>query len=659
MTEHRTRVTDPRAGVHTGSGDQINFVTWLLGANQHLFRAGITRLTLVREQRRRLLGCFVPPQKYGAAAERLESRGSVVLLDGPAGMGRRAAATMLLEQAPAPLRPVEELPATREEGAFEVSADDRYLLDLSNVSDGDYPAAERTLIYYRSIVEQGDARMVVVLPVDLGWMLHEDLSPLVVAMGRPRGHAVFSRHLRAREVPFGTADLNTGELQQLFESAPMRELARLAELVAEVRDSQRVGSSFPTWCAEAVAAATNWSDEVARQLREHRGAQGRALLLAAAMTSGAPAEVALRGAQLLLDELRHDSDDPIGLARADLGEQLADLGIQRSDDGRIVFRRLEYDGAVRKHFWTNFPDLRQAFRDWVARCVDIPELRADDRMNLIARFAEQAMASGCPDHICTLVEAWAGQQDGRFQAEAAAALELGLSHERYASFFRSRVYDWAATGRISPGLARVLTDVCRQVIAATHPEQAAVRLRHLALRHMEGEGQVAREALLALAHVNCRVFRRLVDRIVGPPLTEGATKLLLGLLDPVALRIDPFPYKEFVRGWRALLVARPVPEWTPLLYRWLDTVARGSLDEQRVAGSFIVAAAGDYEALNRLYAIVCRWWLSESATAVGTTRIPPEARRRVCELFCREIDALLGMGVWPTATETPGNGEEA
>ncbi|MEU1481483.1 hypothetical protein [Streptomyces sp. NPDC005760] len=654
MTGHRTTVSDPRSGVHTGSGDQFNFVTWMLGANEHLFRAGAARLTLVRAQRSRLVGCFVPPQHYGRAAERLEPRGSVVLLDGPPGLGRRAAATMLLEDAPTAVRPVEELPPTGEEGSFEVSADDRYLLDLSSVTDADYPAAERAMIQYRSVVEQGDARMVVVLPAGLGWMLHEDLSPLVVQLGRPRGRAVFSRHLRAREVAFDAEDLNTEELQHLFASAPMRELAQLAELVAEARDSQRYGTTFRTWCAEAVAAATNWAEEVARQLREHRGARERALLLAAAMVSDAPAEAALRGAQLLLDVLGHESDDLIGLARADLAEQLEQLDIERGDEGQIVFRRLAYDSAVRRHFWTNFPDLRPAFRDWVARCCHMPELRVRNRMDLIARFAEQSMATGCPDHVCTLVEAWAGQPGGRFRAEAAVALELGLSHERFGSYFRSRAYVWA-TGRISQGLAAVLTDVCRQVVAATHPEQAAVRLRHLALRQTGPERVAARDALLDLAHTNRRVFQRLADRIASLPLMAGADDLLVGLLDPASLRIVP-PYKEFALGWRALLMARPAVEWTPVLHRWLDALARKPLDH-RVVGSLIVAAAGDYVALNRLYVAVCDWTLLAVSDAPRASATDLEARQRVGALFCREIDVLLGLDVEHAASDPRQRGD--
>jgi hypothetical protein len=653
VTEGGTTVTDPQAGVHTGSGPQFN-VTWMMSANEHLFRAGTTRLTIVREQRRRLAGCFVRPRRYGQAVERLKRRGTVVLLDGPPGLGRRAAATMLLEEVPVAGRCIEELPAAWEEGTFEVSADDRYLLDLSSVTDADYPAAERSLIRYRSVVEQGEARLVVVLPIGLDWMLHEDLSPLVVTLERPRGRAVFSRHLRVRGVAFEPEQLDTDELRHLFATAPMRELARLAELVTEARDSRRYGTSFATWRDEAVAAASNWAGEVARQLREHRRAQARALLLAAAMVSDAPAEAALRAAQLLLEVLRHETDDPVGLARADLGEQLTELGIERSDDGRIVFRRLAYDSAVRRHFWTNFPDLRPAFRDWLSRCVELPELGAENRMNLIARFAEQALSTGCPDDLCMLVEAWTLQPGSRFRAEAAAALELGLSHEQYGSHFRSRVYTWV-TNRISRDLAHVLTDVCRQVIAATHPEQAAVRLRHLVSRQEGAERVAARTALLGLAQANQRVFRRLAQRIVAFPLTNGSADLLLGLLDPGSLRIEP-PQAEFTLAWRALLTVRPAAEWTPVLHRWLDNLARRASDD-RTADALIVAAAGDYVVLNRLYVAVCEWHTPPPTEPPSAELTPPEARQHISELFCREIDVLLGMDDTHSATDPRESGE--
>ncbi|MEU7578533.1 hypothetical protein AB0B50_13090 [Streptomyces sp. NPDC041068] len=548
---------------------------------------------------------------------------------------------MLLEEVPVAGKRLEELPAVWEEGAFEVSADDRYLLDLSSVTDADYPAAERSLIHYRSVVEQGDARLVVVLPIGLDWMLHADLSPLVVTLERPRGRAVFSRHLRVRGVPFEPEQLDTDELQHLFTTAPMRELARLAELVAEARDTRRYGTNFATWRDEAVDAATNWAGEVARQLREHRRAQARALLLAAAMVSDAPAEVALRSAQLLLEVLRHEADDSVGLARADLGEQLTELGIERSSDGRVVFRRLAYDSAVRRHFWTNFPDLRPDFRDWVERCIALPELRAESRMNLIARFAEQVLSTGRPDDLCSLVEAWTDHQRGRFRAEAAAALELGLSHEQYGSYFRSRVYSWV-TSRISPDLAHVLTDVCQQVIAATHPEQAAVRLRYLSFRQQGTARVAARKALLDVARANRRVFRQLTDRIASLPLTEDSAELLLELLEPVPLRIEP-PQQEFTLAWRALLVVRPVAEWKPVLHRWLDALARRPPDD-RMASALIVAAVGDYSVLNRLYVAVCQWQNTPlPSESPGVALIRPEVRRRISDHFCREIDVLLGM----------------
>lgn len=650
-----TAVSDPQSGVHTGSGDQYiyNKVIWHVGANERLLRSGATRLTIVREHRRRLARCFVRPRFYGRATERLTHPGSVVLLDGAPGTGRRAAATMLLEELPGAGNHMEELPLEYEEDVLDTKPGNRYLLDLSGVPEAGYSAAQRVLVRYRAVVEQSRSWMVAVLPAGLDWMLHADLAPLVVMLERPRGRAVFSKHLRVRGIDFESDQLDTEDLAHLFTAAPMRELARLAELVTEARDSKRYGTSFPAWRDEAVAAATNWSKLVSRHLRDHRDVEERALLLSAAMASGAAAEAVHSGAQRLLEALEYQHDGTPRLAQADLGEQLEALEVERDDDGRVRFTRLAYDNAVRRYFWENFPDLRPTFRTWVARCMELPGLRAEDRMRLVDRFAEQALASGRPEDLCVLVQEWT-QPRRMFRAEAAAVLELGLGHDQYGSFFRSRLYDWA-TGRISPDLARVLTDVCRQVVASTHPEQAAVRLRHLALRQSGQVAIAARTALLEVARGNRRVYSRLTDRLVSGPLGNGADDVLLGLLEPGDLRITP-PWQEFVLAWRALMLGTPAAAWTPLLRRWLTAMTRDPRGAH-VVKALLLAAVGDPALLNRLYVAVCEW-------AEGAMEDPPhglstsrEERERVAERFCREIDRALGVDGAHSAPATHGTRE--
>ncbi|GAA4695093.1 hypothetical protein [Streptomyces youssoufiensis] len=636
-------ISDPQGSVHSGSGNQYNFI-WH-GTPERLVRAGVTRLRIVRAYRQQLVRCFVPPQHYGRARDRMGVPGAVVLLDGPPGSGRRAAATVLLETVSVPGGRVEELPAEGDEEVFDAAADDRYLLDLSGVSDADYAKAQRTLTRYRGIIEQCGARMVVVLPAGLQWMLDQELSSQVERLERPRGRAVFARYLRVRGVDFEPEQLDTDALTHLFATAPMRELARLAELLVRARDGGRCGPGFDAWRDEAIAAATNWSEQVATELRDHRTGPERALLLTAAMISGAGADAVLSGAHSLLRILPHTQDETPRLEQAGLGEQLADLSIVTGDDDRVGFPRLAYDHAIRQHFWKNFPDLRAGFRDWVGQCMELPELRSENRMHLVAHFAEQALASGRPDDLCVLVERWTRPAAaGRLRAEAAATLELGLSHDEYGSRFRSRVYDWATNGHITAGLARVLIDICHQVMAATHPDQATVRLRHLALRQRGEEAAAARAALLDMARGNRRVFRRLTDQLVRDTATSARSfEILLALLEPEELRIGPPPWRELTLVWGAVMTARPAAVWAPLVRRWLSALVRRPADDQ-ILRVLLLATAGDYGLLNSLYAAACDWNKQPLIDGQPLTDAQQLDRERVAARFCQEIDVMQGVG---------------
>ncbi|MER6499141.1 hypothetical protein ABT218_06995 [Streptomyces sp. NPDC001455] len=665
-TSH-TQVHDPRGTVHSGSGNVNHFHFGPTAAGERRFRSGAARLRIQQEYRSHLTRCFVPPRHYGRAADALGRAGAVVLLDGPAGIGRRTAATMLLRDVSVDGDSIEELPLSLSlhEETPETLPDDHYLLDLSNVADENYPAAERTLVHYRSSVERSGARMVAVLPAGLDWMRDPDLYPLVVHLGRPPARYVFSRHLRAQGLAFGPDELATDGLMRMFATAPMSELARLARLIAQARDSHRNGTSFAEWRDKALEAATEWSAEVAKQLTEHRSVPERSLLLAAAMAEGASADAVHRAAERLLDVLRYQREDTPGLGQADLGERLKALSVERGDDGRAGFARLAYGGAVRRHFWENFPDARPDFRDWVGRCVELPELRAEDRTRMVARFSERALAAGRPDDLCELVERWTRPSaSGPFRAEATTALELGLIHERYGSYFRSRVYEWAWARKssLAPDLVAALTDVCRQVIAVTHPEQAVVRLRHLAQRQTGPEAEAARAALLELARGSRRLFRRLSERLVrsasspssrpGPEPGQGlgsgsgpgpgsGPDILLELLDPVPLRITP-PWQEFTRAWRSVMSTRPASAWEPTVRRWLTEHASRRVGA-RALKAVVDAAAGSSLWLSHLYTTACDWAERPDADASLETRARRDIRQRISERFCRNIDLVQGI----------------
>ncbi|MFD4241248.1 hypothetical protein ACFWP3_06595 [Streptomyces sp. NPDC058525] len=654
-----TSISDPQGPVHSGDGDQNNAYYYSIGLREPLVRAGVDRLEIVREHRKRLAKCFVWPGGYARATDRLVRPGAVVLLEGPPGIGRRSAATMLLVEASVPGSRIEELPIVREEEPFDPSSDDRYLLDMSSIGDSDYPAAQRTLMFYRALVEESGARLVAVAPSGLEWMLDAELAPLAVHLERPHGRAAFSRHLRVRGVRFEYEQLDHGDLPHLFETAPMRELDRLAGLVVQARDRAGRGTNFEHWRDEAMAAATNWSQQVAGDLRQHRGAEERALLLAASMTSGGPADTVLSTAHSLLGVLGHPPDETPKLARAGLSEQFEELSLAREDDGRVRFVRLAYDDAVRRHFWENFPELRSDFRDWVGECMQLPGLGAEDRARLVARFAEQVLRIDRPDDLHLLIEKWTHPSaEGRLRAEAAAALELGLSHERYGSRFRSHVFQWVTMARIAPDLARVLTVVCRQVMAVTHPEQAVVRLRHLALRQENPEDikAAARSALLELARGNRRLYGRLVHRLLPRARpADGGLEVLLALLDPAELRVHP-PWQAFVFAWRAVMAGKPARAWSPSVQRWLAALTLRRVGEE-VLNALLLAAYGDRDLLNQLYVMTRDWAESEPADTPEGLRAQRDDRLQTADRFCREIDLAQGVGDLASASGSQGTRE--
>lgn len=637
-----TSVNNPQGPLHSGGGNQYNY-HWFMESGEALARAGTGRLELVREYQFRLAQCFVRPSGYGRAAELLARPGAVVVLQGTPGTGRRATATMLLGEPFAYEGRIEELQADVEEEGPDPSPADRYLLDLSRVAEDEYAAAQRMLMRYRSLVEKHGARMVVVFPAGLERMLDAELVQLVVTLQRPRGRAVLSRHLRVRRVHFEHEQLSTDELRHMFDTAPMRDLDRLAELMLQARNGARYGTDFAHWRDEAMAAATNWSQQVAQQLREHRSGSERALLLAAAMMSGATADTIMGAADRLLELVEHPKDETPRLAQEGLGEQCEKLSLIRESDGRVCFGGLAYDAAVRRHFWENFPDLRERFRDWVGHCAEVSELGPEDRGRLVSRFAEQALSTGRPEDLCVLIERWTRSSDGdRLSAAAASTLELGLSHEQYGAHFRFRVYQWATARILRPRLARVLIGVCRYVIAVTHPEQAVVRLRHLALRNdVAGElRQEARAALLRLVGRNRRMYARAVMPLLPKTGEEGGKlDVLLALLDPVHLAIEP-PGQPFALAWRAVMGGKPAAVWRPLVERWLGLLARQKASD-RVLGALLLAASGDRNLLNQLYLTTYDW--ADSPADDRVEHVRREDRTRIAEVLCRKIDRAQGV----------------
>ncbi|MGW2257247.1 hypothetical protein ACWCXE_05115 [Streptomyces sp. NPDC001780] len=657
MTEQdRVTVNDPRGPVNNGEGHQ--YVFYGVGADW-MIRKGVESLRITREDRGRLANRFVPPVGYRIAAERLEKPGSVVLLEGPPGSGRRAAAIMLLhelgEDEGAGVEGVrfEELPATgKDENPLVPGMGDRFLLDLSGISDEEsYDKAQHRLAVRRSQVQEAGAHMVVVLPSGMGHAHTPDLEPHTVTLGRPRGIAVVTRYLRMDRMAFRSSDLGSTDLKRLCDRSPMRELARLAGLVRAARDSGRFGADFAGWLDQALHAVTDRAGEVGRQVATVRTAPERALLLATAVFEQARADTVYEAWHGLLKTVRHEEETTTELAGTDFGERLVALGIERDPDGRLHFERLAYADAVRTYFWANFPGTRDDLRDWIGRAAGLRGLTTDDRVNVVVRFGERALAVGRPDHLFDLVVRWADSATGvSCDPRAVAALELGLSHERFGGWFRRRIYECVRSGPLSNGLVRVLTNACLQSLGATHPHQAMVRLHYLAVRKGEAARE-AREALLDLSGRDRRLYRLLIDRLrdrarrephgAGPHL-QLLTELLRSDRAP-----DPPPWPDLFLGWETVFSQPPTELWNPLVSSWLNAAA-GDSTRKMALDVMVGATHGGTAALHRLYTIACDW--------AGSARHPSQAA--VATLFWQYIDHVQ-YGRTERADTGPRTTEEA
>ncbi|MFK4109311.1 hypothetical protein [Streptomyces sp. NPDC002176] len=627
MTERENvTVNDPHGPVNNGDGHQHNYYGV---AADWMIRKGVESLRISLEDRLRLADRFVRPVGYRSAADRLEKPGSILLLKAPSGSGRRAAAIMLLHELGEDADTdgqegrFDELPTTETEegrGTLTPERGDRFLLDLSRIADAEeYAESQRRLAVQRSQVQEAGAHMVVVLPWGMEHALSPDLEPHTVRLVRPRGVAVVTRHLRMNRMAFRSADLGGADLRRLCDHSPMRELARLAELVRAARDGGRFGTDFAGWLDEAIHAVTDRAGEVSQQMKSVLTAPERALLLTTAVFEEVQADTVYEAWRGLMRTVGHEEEATTELARTDFGARLADLGVERGPDGRLRFERLAYADALRTYFWTNFPGIRDDLRDWIGHAAGLPGLTTDDRVKVVVRFAEHSLAVGRPDHLINLVVRWTDSAAGTSRdPRAVAALELGLSHEGFGGRFRSWMYTCVTSRTLPDGLVRVLTTACLQNLAATHPDQAMVRLRHLAVRDGEAARE-AREALLGLLGRDHRRYQQLLEslrnrarreRQRAEPQLRLLTELLRSDQTP-----EPPPWPDLFRGWETVFSQPPTQLWNPMVSSWLDAAA-GDASRDAALGGMVAATHGRTTALHRLYAIACDW----SGLAPGPSR---------------------------------------
>lgn len=632
-------ISEARSAVHTGEGNQLNF--YLAAASSRVRdRTGPDLLSVSEDGRRRLHERFVDPPHMREARDLLD-RGSMVLVAGPPGSGRRATALMLLHELPSTQGGFYEIPDTDDEGsaleAVAVREDDRLLLDLSVVDETRYLSVQSRLHDFHTKLTERGARLALVLPYHLAYLQRGDLKPYMVEIGRPPARDVLSRHLQRDDIRPAAAELTTRRLTTYLANAPLRDVAGLADRIRRCRDDGRPGG-FPGWRDHALERLADHSAQVAADIAAHGAGRERALLIALAMFHESSPATVFHAASALLDTLAHPPDERPRLEHADLNAELTALGAETRADGLVQFRTHNYDHAVRAHFWTYFPDLGDQLRRWVGHCVAWSGLEEKAHAPVITRFAEQCLAAGRPQDLLWLAESWTGGGQ-RLIPDAAQALVHGLSHEQFGQLFRRHIYEWSTNDSLSQNLKQVLVLVCTEAMRGTHPHQALVRLHHLDRRASGQVAVTARAALLDLAGSDSIMYRLLLQRIARD-LPARRWERDLGVFLELAMYARLLRAREvrdgLAAGWAAVFQRLPADSWRPYAERWFAAAADDP-DRDRLLDVLVAACGDDPVRLGTLYRVARAWERSSPQ--------PSGRRGTVGSRLFQKIDSAQGLGV--------------
>ncbi|MFF2524503.1 hypothetical protein [Streptomyces liangshanensis] len=641
---YRTFVDNAYGSFHGGDGTQVNNHYYYREATSARLREEFRSRprTIAEGDRAWLYRRFIEPTRFQQARRVLRDH-HMALLSATPGSGLRAAALMLLHELPSTEGGFHELPDTVDDEDSSSQLDravlgkgDRLVLDLSGAEESRYLDVQGQLSDFRHRLAQARSHLVVLVPQRLGYILRSELRPLTTDLVRPSPRLVLARHLRCEGIQPTAAEMESADLVTHLATAPLRDVSDLAARIVRARDDGGSERGFPHWLREALVEVTDRSEQVAKQLSDCPAGSRRALLLALAVFHETTPTVVHGAATALMKILKQPSDDRPRLDHSDLHAEFKAIGATTRASGGVRFDDVGYDRAVRDHFWTYFPDIRRQLRDWVGDHVAGPELTQKERGQVVSRISGQCLRTGRPEDLVQLTERWAGPTGhGRLSPDAAQILGHGLADDRYGRTFRQQVYDWSTTGDLDPKLQQVLVQVCSEHMARTYPDQAMVRLHHLA-RRMRSPRPTAL-ALFRLVEADDRLYRRLLERLsagVAKGRWRADVTLFLALSDPTRLIPSPNVRAALTTGWGGAIRQHPVDLWRSDMHRWL-MVCRDTRFRGPVLDVLTSACARESAALGSVYGVARRWARSHGDDSL--------IRSETAACLLRKINAAQGF----------------
>ncbi|GAB3672558.1 hypothetical protein [Saccharopolyspora tripterygii] len=633
---------DSKYATSVGKADNV-FIGELGESLQRRLLRDLPKAELAESRLQWLADRFVEPDNLDEARSKLQ-RSRSVLVSGPAGAGRRSAAKMLLRQFASSRSPIREVPVDTEEEEKDflrpetVLGGERLLVDLSADSElRRLDSAGRTLEAFLGAVEKGEGCAVVVLPPGAVDSLAVELSSQLVEIERPNASDVLARHLSDLFSPLPQAVFNDERVTEFLSTASMEEIGRLSEHCLKL--CKQTPERSIADCLRLALQAVSKRDKTFEKFVSTLSAPERALLLSAGFLEGAHADVVGDAAE----RLRKQAEDPGGqvpiLSSAGLDTQLRELRLDLTGLREVRLSTWSAETVV-NYFWHAFPRLRPVLLEWVGRCCTSSVLTNADRAQLVRQFAMVCRQGRHGADLCTLAS-WLLQLDARHQPPrvrdwAARILAEGLKEEPGALAIRRQIYEWVISQSLSTDLADVLVFVCSNVLAKTHPEQAMVRLRHLARHSNPRIAGQASEALVDLGGDD-RIFFDLLWRLsLVSRRADADVGLFLRVADPTRLLREPrvlgdsAVHEQLITNW-ASVVDRPRGLWDERACDWFSAHARDPSAEALL--DVLVGAASRAGRLGRLF-VVLRGW-----TADGDEE-SAEQRQRTEQVVRKKIDEV-------------------
>ncbi|MDF5753153.1 hypothetical protein [Spongiactinospora sp. TRM90649] len=560
---------------------------------------------------------FVHPRGF-ARARSILGEYRTVFIRGVPGSGRRTAANMLLYELREKARTFQELLLQENRPHHldleQVGNGDLLLLDLIPVQGTDCREVCDELGALRKTVKDRAAHLAVVLSDHAARTLSSDLRRLVVEMAAPGAEGVLRRHLRsAGIIVLPEQPWPSPILHHLRTGPSLDQVAHYADLVAEARAKSGGRGDLQAW-SKAVNNSRSKLDVGLPSADGEPEGRRQALLMATAMLHGAHADDIHQASNLLLQALEHDGDEQPILERTDLATRFKKIDAYIKPRSReVLFRSFDYDYVVRQHFWRNIPEIRDPLRKWVQKALTIAGLDQRERDLLVERFTELCLDERYRPMLMPLVEDWSARGNKIHLRAAALTLRQGLLDEENGQFFRRQIYESATAGEPSHGLRFVLVRACSDVIAVRHPDEAMVRLHHLARR--ERDGILARETLTELAcgkHRHHRfMLRRLEEGLQRPRRWPVDFDLFHDLTAPDALTApgpdgpgllaEPEMRHRLTNGWRAVFTHHAERAKGTRVRDWLTAARDRETYREALLDVLVSAATPRIQVLAPLY----------------------------------------------------------